>query len=42
MKCSARRCRGESMIIYLKQPLCEECWDSLCKAQDFARGEQTE
>ena len=33
MKCSTKNCRDEMAIIYLNEPLCQQCWKKLCDKQ---------
>jgi hypothetical protein len=33
MKCDTKRCKGESIMIYLGKHVCEKCWQKECKEE---------
>lgn len=38
MKCSKKRCRNESSLIYLGNPLCDKHWEEHCDKEDKKNG----
>lgn len=33
-KCATKFCRGEVALIYLRKPLCQECYEKICDEED--------